>query len=242
MSDSASPRDDDDRFASWDAAYVVGALSPADRAEFERHVETCRRCADAIAELAVMPALLALVSGDAVSALTKDHGPVPDTLLPGLVARTRAARRGRLRTVVGGAAAACLVVVAALTWTGWPASLTRDAARHDTRAVELISARSLPVQANVRLRPVAWGTALQVRCTYNGPGAPAGSPRSTYALVLVPADGGPPQRVADWRTSPGADVVADASTSLRIADISSIELQAGDGTVLLRAKPPGNVR
>ena len=29
------------RFAEWDSAYVLGALSPAERREYEEHLETC---------------------------------------------------------------------------------------------------------------------------------------------------------------------------------------------------------
>lgn len=39
-------------FAEWDAAYVVGALSPADRRRFEDHLEDCRACQAALAGLA----------------------------------------------------------------------------------------------------------------------------------------------------------------------------------------------
>ncbi|WP_164861876.1 zf-HC2 domain-containing protein, partial [Microbacterium sp. CPCC 204701] len=35
-------------FADWDAAYVVGALSPADRRMFEEHVDACLACRDAL--------------------------------------------------------------------------------------------------------------------------------------------------------------------------------------------------
>ena len=42
--------DDHARFAEWDAAYVIGALSPADRREFEAHLDSCERCMRAVAE------------------------------------------------------------------------------------------------------------------------------------------------------------------------------------------------
>ncbi len=32
------------RFAEWDSAYVLGALSPAERREYEEHLETCETC------------------------------------------------------------------------------------------------------------------------------------------------------------------------------------------------------
>ena len=43
------------RFAEWDSAYVLGALSPSDRREFEEHLEICDLCARAVAELSPCP-------------------------------------------------------------------------------------------------------------------------------------------------------------------------------------------
>jgi len=33
--------DGDHRYAMWDAAYVLGSLSPGDRREFEAHMANC---------------------------------------------------------------------------------------------------------------------------------------------------------------------------------------------------------
>jgi hypothetical protein len=51
-----------DKFAQWDAAYVLGALSPADRREYEEHLASCPTCQAAVSELAALPGLLAQVS------------------------------------------------------------------------------------------------------------------------------------------------------------------------------------
>ena len=45
-----------DPYREWDAAYVLGALSPRDRRAFEQHLATCAACREAVAELAGMPA------------------------------------------------------------------------------------------------------------------------------------------------------------------------------------------
>ena len=31
-------------YADWDSAYVLGALEPAERREYEAHLERCERC------------------------------------------------------------------------------------------------------------------------------------------------------------------------------------------------------
>ena len=42
---------DHTRYAEWDAAYVLGALSPAERREFEEHLDECEKCRAAVTEL-----------------------------------------------------------------------------------------------------------------------------------------------------------------------------------------------
>lgn len=49
---------DNHRYAMWDAAYVLGSLSAADRRGFEAHMADCPACRQAVAELGGMPALL----------------------------------------------------------------------------------------------------------------------------------------------------------------------------------------
>ena len=56
----------------WDAAYVLGALSDADRGEFEAHLAGCMSCREAVAELAGVVPLLTLAD-----ATTATGAPVP---------------------------------------------------------------------------------------------------------------------------------------------------------------------
>ena len=53
-----------DRYSAWDAAYVLGALSPVERREFEEHLAGCPTCQAAVSELAGLPGLLAQVAPD----------------------------------------------------------------------------------------------------------------------------------------------------------------------------------
>ena len=48
---------DEDQFRDWDAAYVLGALSPEDRRAYEEHLRTCDACRAALGELAGIPGL-----------------------------------------------------------------------------------------------------------------------------------------------------------------------------------------
>ncbi|MCZ2263463.1 anti-sigma factor family protein, partial [Isoptericola sp. QY 916] len=53
-----------DPYREWDAAYVLGALSPADRRDYEEHLAGCDACRAAVAELAGLPGLLASVPAE----------------------------------------------------------------------------------------------------------------------------------------------------------------------------------
>jgi hypothetical protein len=75
MNDSNRPRLDhfaveagSDRYRDWDAAYVLGSLSPPEHRGFEEHLAMCAGCQTAVTEIAGMPRLLAQMSpGDAVT-------------------------------------------------------------------------------------------------------------------------------------------------------------------------------
>jgi hypothetical protein len=82
-----SREQDGDKYAHWDAAYVLGSLSETDRREFEAHLDECRTCWDAVAELAGMPALLSLLDLDDIA---DDDDPIavrPPLPQPDLIGR-----------------------------------------------------------------------------------------------------------------------------------------------------------
>ena len=51
-----------------DGAYVLGALSPAERVAYERHLATCSFCREAIADIAAEANALVRAGGSAVLA------------------------------------------------------------------------------------------------------------------------------------------------------------------------------
>ena len=65
---NASPGDNDE-YALWDAAYVLGSLPSAERSEYQAHLKTCPSCRQAVAELSCMPALLSRLDGEDVAAI-----------------------------------------------------------------------------------------------------------------------------------------------------------------------------
>jgi anti-sigma factor RsiW len=101
-----------DPYRDWDAAYVLGALSPGERRAYEQHLEGCFSCAAAVASFAGMPGILSVVPRETTVELL---GPVssPPVLLPGLIRAARASRRrGRTRVAAALAATALAGAVA----------------------------------------------------------------------------------------------------------------------------------
>jgi len=84
----AGPRGQDgDKYAQWDAAYVLGSLSELDRREFDAHLEECWACRDAVAELSDMPALLSLLDLDDIAEYDDPIAVRPPSPQPDLVGR-----------------------------------------------------------------------------------------------------------------------------------------------------------
>lgn len=230
-----------------DGSYVLGALSPAERLDYEHHLSTCPECARAVRELAGLPGLLARVDADALVAEMPDE-PVPPTLLPALVGEVRRSRRRHRWYAAGLAAAAVLVVLASLGATGAlgrddPASAPlADPTPSPTSASTptSIPARSMeqvrpgPVTATVSFTKVAWGTRLDVLCTYSQLlyDLDAGAP-TAYALVVTTREGRTEQ-IATWRALPGRTMQLSAATATRRADIASVEVRTAAGDPVLR--------
>lgn len=82
-----------DQYAEWDAAYVLGALSPTDRRAYERHLAECAACRSAVAELAGLPGLLGTLTPAHAEALVAE---APGSEAPGAAAPGAEAARGNV--------------------------------------------------------------------------------------------------------------------------------------------------
>ena len=229
--------DEHERFAEWDAAYVLGALSPADRAAFEAHASDCAVCREAMADLAPVPGLLARVPRtEAIELLSVDEAVGSPTTDPARarivelgVARSRRTRRTRWMLASAAAAAVIVGIVAV------PAVLSQQPAPGETIALALVE--DVPLDATVRLENAAWGTRLSLTCSYGySPDAPEAG--WEYALVVVSTSGAESQ-LSTWRAFPDTTAHLDAGTALRSDDIAAIELRAQSGAVLMRSEPNG---
>src|SRR5450432_768584 len=94
------------------AAYVLGALDPADRGRVDAHLATCVECRDELALLAGLPGLLGRVSRADIEAEPADPGQqLLERLLDAAAAERRRDRSRRWLT----SAAAVIVAVAAVS-------------------------------------------------------------------------------------------------------------------------------
>lgn len=213
-----------DPFVHDDAAYVLNALEPDERAAYEQHLTTCAACRSRLREVQDLPDLLAGIDADEIEAFD----PPPDTLLPGLLRRAGVQRR-RQRRVMGALAAVAAACLIAVVVSFWPSGSSTPAAppQHSFAAV----AQS-PVRATASLAATSWGTAIDVHCSYI-PGVFEGSYR--YGLVAYDRSGNA-HRLGDWTLPPDRNIDYSTGTALTPAQIARLEITLPDGTPLLRLK------
>jgi hypothetical protein len=203
------------------AAYVLGALSPDERASFEEHLEDCAECRRAVRELAGVPGLLSRVS----PADLADPPPAPDTLLPRLLRQVHQHNRRR-RWAVGLAAAAAVAaaVFSTVQLTGTP---------EPGPLVAMHQVFDVPISARVSVTPESGGSKLWMTCHYRGQ-EPWDHP---YVLVVTDHDGAR-HRLATWRVGPDGNASVTASVDLPPSQIAAVELTTMDGQTLLRLRHP----
>ncbi|MCW2765755.1 MAG: putative rane protein [Nocardioides sp.] len=227
------------RYAQLDGSYVLGALSPAERQEFEHHLGGCVACAQAVRELAGLPGLLARVDPLVLESPPTGE-PVPETLLPALVRQIR--RTQRRRTLVTAGLAAAAAVVVAIGLLGVTGALDDDraptASPTDTTTgpvgQTMVPVGQTTVAGSLAFESVAWGTRLDLTCTYAHGGEgyePAHTDR--YALFVHTLDGRTEQ-VATWRALPGRTMRLAAATAASRADIASVEVRTVEGELVLK--------
>ena len=225
-----------DVFEMTAGAYVLGALSPAERAAFVDHLDTCAGCRAHVDDMAGLPGLLSRVAPAGLAldddpAGTDDDAtpPLPPSLLPDLLrAVDRRQRQRSWTTAALVAVAACAALLAVLV------GVQRSAAPTPLALRPVVAA---PITADVGLTPVSWGTRIGLRCTYSGP---KGVSRP-YALVVLATDGRR-ESIGTWTAVPGDEVRLSGATSIRESDIAAVEVQALNGFTLLRLTDPGAVQ
>ncbi len=231
--------DDNDRYAMWDAAYVLGSLSAADRREFETHMASCPPCREAVAELSGVPALLSRLDGAEVAAIN-ESGAAPGTgpatpemspeLLPSLLATVRfRRRRSRVTTWVASAAAA--VVLGLGVFFGVQTYSSAPAQQVTASAEPMAQVGTNLLTSTVSLTNQHWGTFINLRCVCL---APPDAHHDTLAMVVVGRDGSK-TRLATWVAVPGHTATPAGSISMPADQIAAVQVVAADsGQILLQ--------
>jgi hypothetical protein len=241
-----------DKFAQWDAAYVLGALSPSERREFEEHLSRCAACQAAVSELAAIPGLLAQISPadaamlsladdtsaeyaetpalSAAQAEVIEHGP-PPSLLPEMIKKVRMRRR-RMVAAVAGIAAAVILVVGGLAVGAGVLPLQPDP--QERVAFSAVVPSSITAIAD--LIPGEDGTQINVECVYAEVNDPRpGGAHETYSIFVVDRSGNATE-IKEWPATPNKQMRPSGTTPLSLSQIADLEIrETATDEVLLRA-------
>jgi anti-sigma factor RsiW len=217
-------------YATWDAAYVLGSLSPADRREFEGHLCVCQLCSQSVSELSGIPALLSKLDGGTVAAM--DAGGSlegPPNLLPSLMTEVhRRRRRVRMATWTTGAAAAVLLAVGLFVgvWAHQPSASTPQAS---IPVLQMDQVGTTALASTVSLSTQQWGTFIDLDCVCL---APVTAHHDRLAMVVVGRDGAHTQ-LATWVADPGHTAKLAGSTSTPVDQIAAVQIVSADSGQLL---------
>ncbi|ALE92120.1 hypothetical protein AOC05_06885 [Arthrobacter alpinus] len=228
-----------DEFATWDAAYILGALPPTERRAYEDHLAGCAACRARVAGLSPLPGLLAVAGAE--------QDPAEVQTVPAYRVFGRKVRRRRARWALAAAAAVLITgagtlgLTAALdgSFPGAGVPTAADPATSQTShgpgiAVRFTSTGQTALQATGALAPRPWGTQISWTCSYAATGYQGDT---TYELVLRSTDG-KSTVVGSWQASPGETVTPVATTTVAVDDIAALEVRrAGTVQALLRAAP-----
>jgi hypothetical protein len=206
-----------DPFETFDAAYVLGALSPEDRQAYEEHLLGCDACASSVREIEEMPALLSQVGPEMMG----DDPPPPSLLSTTLtqVAKTRRRRAAAMVAAVAVAAAACIALAV---------TISLPAPEMGSPGSTMTALGNFPVQADVGLEEEDWGTRVSMNCSYTG-----GRSSGSYVLVAVRHDGSI-MELATWSAVPKDTAHLVVATELKRTDIQALEVRTRSGMSLLR--------
>jgi len=208
-------------------ALVLGALEPAERAVVEAHVATCSACTRELAQLAVLPGLLARLSLEQAESVSPGRPDPPDELLERLLA-SAGARRSYARRIASWTAAA-VAVAAGVAWLVVAGPL----AGAEREPVVVVDARDTTsnVWGKITLSPTPNGTRVALDLTGVRPG-------EDCELIAWTADGRK-EVASTWQATYQGEATVTGSTSLPLADIAGLTIKTPDGRRLLNLPVAG---
>jgi anti-sigma factor RsiW len=227
-----------------DGAYVLGALSPSERASFERHLAGCAACREAVASIAVLPGLLGRLSSldaDTVGSVTAEFA--TEQRIPRLVAAvTHARRKDRARLVVAVVVTAAVALFAGVTAGAGrvsdpPPSVLGTVSRPPSAPAMFPMVAQVETKATAELafRETLAGTVITMHCAY--PMLSEYHKAYLFRLFAIGADG-QTEQVSSWMAGPGEEVTLTGTVRLTMDDLIRVELRNREDLVLLAYNLP----
>ena len=217
-----SEKSEDDNFAEWDAAYVLGALSREERRSYEEYLAAHPDSAAGVSEFDALPGILAALSVEEALALTDIEvpraAPPADitSLAQAAAKRERRSRRTFVATAVG-VAAALAVVGGVVGATVFPRTATVQ-----TVAMAPMQPGARPgVTAQLAVTEKKWGTELNWACQYTKDWSRSAA---SYEIVVTRKDG-VQTTVGSWKPAGDEATGLSAATSIPTSDIRTVDIR-----------------
>ncbi|WP_156754249.1 anti-sigma factor family protein [Actinokineospora pegani] len=214
-------------------AYLLGALDPGARADFEAHLGRCASCRAELVKLSPLPGLLHRVKpedfAESVEPTAADLAVAPEDAAP------RAGLWRRQRVLLSAAAAVLVLALGAVVgYRVLGEEATEQATQPPAPAVAPVSWTATDpasgVRADVELTIRSWGTEFRIRLKDVPPGKPC-------KLVVRGRDGD--REVAGWWSSGYlTDEQIPGSTSIDLGRISQVQVVTDDDRVLVNIQAP----
>lgn len=218
-----------------DGAYVLGALSPAERTAYERHLATCSFCREAVRDISTLPDLLSRLDAKEFAKLVdpslskgEEHHPIRR-----LVTRRKSAKAFTVRLVSTAAAVllVALVGVGVILLTRQPSA---PAATPPGPAVAMMPVAGVsPLTASLRMTGKAGGTVIDLTCSYSR----SATKPFTFRLFAYGPDN-EKEQLGSWQAQPGSDFPMEAVTHFTAGSLARLELVQYDGKALLAYDVP----
>ena len=222
-----------------DAAYVLGALSPGERAVYERHLATCSFCREAVADLAKVPDMLDRLDAEEFARLLDPSLTTPSAPAPRRPRMPDRSPRARARSLsirlVSTAAAAALVLLVGGGVVAWSMDQQPPVAAAPGPSIAMLPVDDVsPITATLRLTSTAGGTKVEMMCAYSQAAAKA----YTFRLIAYGPDE-QKEQLGSWLAQPGTEFRMPGATHFGAGSLSRLEVVRYDGKAMLAYDLPG---